>query len=125
MLPVDVLIEAIVVALLVVVCIVLSIITIVQGFKTSVGWGLICLLVPGGVIVFAFAKSARRALAVALLASFVLAGAGVVYGSYKIAQAVKSLSAAPTEAEKAAAHKGMQEFDKQTKDLDNLDNLQL
>ncbi len=125
MLPTAVLIEVIAVALFVVACVVLTIITIVQGFKTSVGWGLICLLVPGGAVVFAFAKTARRALAVALLVSFVGTGVGVVYGSYKIAKTLKALSAAPTDEEKAAVHKGMQEFDKQTKDLDNLDNLQL
>jgi len=46
-------------------------------------------------------------------------------GSYKVAKFMESLREPLTHEQEAAAQKGMQEFDKQTKDLDNLDNLQL
>ena len=96
---------------------VLHIVMIVQGFKTSAGWGLVALLVPLGSIVFAFAKSGRGALAAILLVSFVgAAGCGGV-ASYLTAKAVADAA--------DAGKKGMQEFDKQIQDLENLDDIKL
>jgi uncharacterized membrane protein len=97
--------------------VVLHAVMVVQGFKTSIGWGLVALLVPLGSLAFAFAKSGRKALAAAFLVSFlgwVVCG-GIV--SYLTAQA--ALEAVD------AGRKGMDEFDKQTQDLDNLDNIDL
>jgi len=96
---------------------VLHVAMIVQGFKTSLKWGLIALLVPGGALVFAFAKTNRRKLAVAFLASLIVSAVCGSIACYKTAQA----AAAYLEAQ----GKGMQEFDKQVQDLDNLGNIQL
>ncbi|MBW2276784.1 MAG: hypothetical protein JRF63_04785 [Deltaproteobacteria bacterium] len=94
---------------------------IVQGFKTSVRWGLICLLLFFlGSVVFAFAKfggGKRRVLAVVYLICFL--GFSVLNGvaAYQTAQAAAG-------AEEAAAE-GMQEAEKQIDDLSKVEDIQL
>jgi hypothetical protein len=102
-----------------VVCLVLHIAMIVQGFKLSVKWGLISLLVPGGAFVFAFAKSGRKKLAIVFLASFIVSAVCGSIACYKTAQAAAAYLKAEAEGT------GMKEFDKQVKDLDNLGDIQL
>ena len=96
---------------------VLHVVMIVQGFKTSVGWGLFALFVPFGSLVFAFAKSGRMGLAAIFLVSFLGAAACGGVASYLTAKAVAEAA--------GVGEKGMQEFDKQIQDLDKVDNIDL
>jgi hypothetical protein len=105
----------------IVICVVLQIVLIVQGFKVSVKWGFINLLVPFGSLVFAFAKSGRRALAVVFLVSIVIGSACGVPGFYRLA---KAFMTSPESGEEMGK-KGFKEFDDQTQNLDNLNDLKL
>ena len=96
---------------------ILHVVMIVQGFKVSAGWGLIALLVPLGSLAFAFAKSGRRGLAAIFLVSFLGAAACGCVASYLTAKAVAEAV--------GAGEKGMQEFDKQIQDLENLGDIKL
>ena len=96
---------------------VLHVVMIVLGFRTSVGWGLVALFVPLGCLIFAFAKSGRRALAAILLLTLVGAAACAGAASYLTAKAVAAAA--------SASQQGMQEFDKQIQDLENLDDIKL
>jgi hypothetical protein len=104
-------------AILGVVYVVLHVVMIVQGFKYSAGWGLVALLVPLGSLAFAFAKSGRRGLAAIFLGAFLGAVACGGVASYLTAKAVAAAA--------GANQKGMQEFDKQIQDLQNLDDIKL
>lgn len=107
-------------AICTVACVVIQVVMIVQGFKLSVKWGLVSLLVPFGALAFAFAKSGRRKLAVAFLA-LIVAGAGCgVPGLCRLAKAF-----APSDEAAEAGKKGFREFDDKTQDLDNLSDLKL
>lgn len=103
--------------ILAIVWFILHIVMIVQGFKTSVGWGLVALFVPLGSLAFAFAKSGRKGLAVIFLVSFLGAAACGGVASYLTAKAVAEAA--------GAGKKGMQEFDEQIQDLDKVDNIDL
>lgn len=114
-------------ALLAAVWLVLHFVMVVQGFKTSAGWGLAALLVPFGSLAFAFARSGRRALAWALLAAFLGATACGAAGGWQLARAL-SLEAVPPGALQdadEAGKKGMDEFDEQVQDLGNLEDIKL
>jgi len=114
-------------ALLLAVWIVLHVVMIVQGFKTSAKWGLVALFVPFGSLVFAFAKSGRKVLATVFLASFLGATACAGIASCQIASAFSTQEADPSvkKAAEEAGRKGMDEFDKQIQDLDKVDNIDL
>jgi len=94
---------------------------IVQGFKTSVGWGLVCLFLGGlGSLVFAFAKwggGKRRVWAVIYLVAILGCGALGSVAAYQTAQAAAG-------AEEAAAE-GMQEAEQQIEDLSQVEDIQL
>jgi hypothetical protein len=90
---------------------------VVLGFRTSVKWGLLALLVPAGSLVFAFARSGRRVLAAVFLLAIVGGGALTAVAARLTAEA--ALGAAETAVE------GMQEFDRQTADLSNIENIDL
>jgi fructose-specific phosphotransferase system IIC component len=100
-----------------IVWIILHVVIIVQGFKTSVGWGLIALFVPLGSHVFAFSRSGRKGLAVIFLVALLGAAACGSVASYLTAKAVAAAV--------GASVKGMQEFDEQIQDLDKVDNIDL
>ena len=102
---------------------ILHVVMIVQGFKTSVGWGLVALLVPLGSLVFAFAKSGRKGLAAIFLVSFLGAAACGGVASWQTMKAYYDPAA--IKAAEDANKKGMQEFDKQIQDLDKVDNIDL
>jgi len=107
----------VVAVLFAIVWIVLHVVMVVQGFKASAGWGLVALLVPLGSLAFAFAKSGRRVLAAVFLVSFLGAVACGCIASYLTAKAVAEAA--------GASEKGMQEFDKQIQDLENLGDIKL
>jgi hypothetical protein len=94
---------------------------IVQGFKTSVGWGLVCLLLGGlGSLIFSFAKfggGKRRVWAVIYLVAVL--GCAALFGiaAYQTAQAAIG-------AEEHAAE-GMQEVEQQIEDLSQVEDIQL
>jgi hypothetical protein len=94
---------------------------IVHGFKTSIGWGLICLLLGGlGSLIFAFAKfggGSRRIWAVVYLVSVLGSGALMSVAAYQTAQAAIG-------AEEAAAE-GMKEVEAQIDDLSKVEDIQL
>ena len=114
-------------ALLFAVWLVLHVVMIVQGFKTSLRWGLVALFIPFGSLVFAFAKSGRKVLAgiflVALL-GWIACGA---CASCQLSSALSSQADDPAakKAAEEAGQKGMDEFDKQIQDLDKVDNIDL
>jgi FtsH-binding integral membrane protein len=99
---------------------VLHIVMLVHGFKTSTKWGLICLLVPFGSLVFAFKRfggGGRRIAAFVFLAAMVAGGICAGVASYQTAQA------AVGSAEAAAV--GMKEAELQIQDIENMEDLQL
>jgi uncharacterized membrane protein len=100
-----------------VVCVVLHVVMVVQGFKASIGWGLVALLVPLGSLAFAFVRSGRRWLAALFLVAFVGASACGGAASYLTAKAMAEAA--------GASAKGMQEFDQQIQDLENMGDLKL
>lgn len=91
---------------------------LVQGFKTSVGWGLIVLLLGAlGGLIFAFGKWGRRGWAVIYLVA--LLGSGALLGVAAYQTALAAAGAAETTAA------GMQEAEEQIEDLSNVENIQL
>jgi hypothetical protein len=94
---------------------------IVHGFKTSVGWGLVCLLLGGlGSLIFAFARfggGRRRVWAVVYLVAQL--GCGVA-----LSLAARQMAQAAIGADQAAAE-GMHEAEKQIDDLSKVDDIQL
>jgi len=99
---------------------ILHIVMLVHGFKTSTKWGLICLLVPFGSLVFAFkgfGGGNRRIAAFVFLLTIIGGGAFAGVASYQTARAAIG-------SEEAAAQ-GMKEADIQIQDLENLEDLQL
>jgi len=99
---------------------VLHIVMLVHGFKTSMKWGLICLLVPLGSPIFAFKRfggGGRRIAAFVFLAAIVAGGICAGVASYQTMQAERG-------SEEAAAQ-GMKEAELQIQDLENLEDLQL
>jgi len=99
---------------------VLHVALVIKGFKVSVGWGLVSLLVPFGSLIFAFTKleSPQKMIwATALLLASFIAGICWTVASYQTAQA--AIGAAE------AATKGMSEAAKEINDLEGLDDLQL
>ena len=97
---------------------VIHFVLLVQGFKTSVGWGLIVLLLGAlGGLIFAFGKWGRRVWAVIYLVALLGSGALIGVAAYQTAQA--AIGAAETTAE------GMKEAEAQIEDLSNMDNIQL
>ncbi len=104
-------------AVLSIVAMVLHVVMIVQGFKTSVSWGLVGLFVPLGSLIFGFARSGRPVMAGVLFVA--IAGSGTCWGvaSHKQAQALIG-------ADETAAQ-GMQELENQINSPENLDDLQL
>jgi len=102
------------------VALVVHAVMVVHGFKTSVGWGLACLLVPLASLVFAFTRFSAKGKPVwAGLFLVTLVGGAVCGGiaSYQTAQA----AIGGEETMKA----GMEEFEKATEALDGLEDLQL
>jgi len=102
-------------------CAAFHIAMIVQGFKTSVGWGLVCLLLGSiGSLVFAFARfgvGSRRVWAVIYLIAILGCSALVSVAAYQTAQAAAG-------AEQAAAE-GMHEAEQQIDDLSKVEDIQL
>ncbi|MFO8072975.1 MAG: hypothetical protein R6V85_13965 [Polyangia bacterium] len=100
---------------------VMHVVMIVQGFKTSSRWGALCLLVPMASLVFAFARFGRRGWAVAFLVAAI--GTPAIFGAagYRYFEQTRRAEAA---AEKTAGA-GFEDFEKQTEDLSNLEDLQL
>ncbi len=99
---------------------VLHLVMLVHGFKTSTKWGLICLLVPLGSLVFAFKRfgvGGRRIAAFVFLLAIVSGGVCAGVASYQTAQAAIG-------SEEAAAQ-GMKEAEIQIQKLENLEDLQL
>ena len=95
----------------------LHVVMIVHGFKVAAKWGLVNLLVPLGSLVFAFAVSDRRKLAV-VFAAAILGAAGLVgLAAYRTAET--AIDAAKTTAD------GLAEFEQQTDELSNIENLEL
>lgn len=90
---------------------------IVLGFRTSAKWGLIGLFAPAGSLIFAFARSGRRVLAAVFLLALLGCGAAVGIASHLTARA--AIGAAETAAE------GLKEFDRQTAELSDVENLDL
>ena len=114
-------------ALLFAVWLVLHVVMIVHGFKTSPKWGLIALFIPFGSLVFGFAKSGRKVLAGIFLVALL---GWIACGSCASCQIANAFSAqaedpAMKKASEEAGKKGMDEFDKQIKDLENLDDIKL
>jgi hypothetical protein len=96
---------------------------IVRGFKTSIAWGLICLLsvlpIPGSLI-FAFAKfggGARRVWAVIYLVAILGCGGLLSVAAYQTAQAQLGAD--------AAAEEGMKEAEAQIDNLSEVEDIQL
>jgi hypothetical protein len=96
---------------------------IVQGFKTSVGWGLACLLavlpIPAS-LVFAltmFGGGKRRVWAAIYLVALLGCCSLTALAAYQTAQAAVG-------AEEAAAE-GMQEAEQQIEDLSQVEDIQL
>jgi hypothetical protein len=104
-------------SLLGLVALALHVVMIVLGFRTSAAWGLVALLVPTGSLIFAFARSGRKGLAVALLVSALAGGALAGAAAHLTAQA--ALGAAET------AAVGLKEYEQQTKDLSDVENIEL
>ena len=107
-------------ALLILVATVFHIIMLVNGFKTSAGWGLVCLLVPFGSLVFAFTKfggGRRKVMAAIFLLAF-LGGFGCA-GVASYQTAVASIGSAQAMAE------GMKEAEQQIQDLEQIEDIQL
>ena len=99
---------------------VLHIVMLVHGFKTSTKWGLICLLVPFGSLVFAFKQfggGGRRIAAFAFLLAIIGGGVCAGVASYQTAQAAIGSA--------EAGAQGMKEAESQIQDLENLEDLQL
>jgi hypothetical protein len=90
---------------------------IILGFRTAAKWGLICLFVPAGSLVFAFVRSGRRGLAAVFLLA--LLGCGVMAGIASHLTAQAAIGAAETTAE------GLKEFDRQTAELSDVENIDL
>jgi len=94
---------------------------IVHGFKTSVGWGLACLLLgPVAGLVFAFSRfeaRGRLAWASVFLIAFLGAASLLSAAAYRTARAVEGSA--------EAAASGMEELERQIEDLDELENLDL
>ena len=123
----QVLILGIAALLLCAVWVVLHIVMVVQGFKVSSKWGLASLLLPFGSLVFAFAKSGRRALAAVFLVSF-LGGVtclGFFGNEARNIFGPQEADPATVKAAEDANKKGMDEFDKQIEDLQNLEDIKL
>ncbi len=99
---------------------VLHIVMLVHGFKTSTKWGLICLLVPLGSLVFAFRQfggGGRRIAAFVFLLAIVSGGVCAGVASCQTAQAAFGSA--------EAGAQGMKEADIQIQELENLEDLQL
>lgn len=94
---------------------------IVHGFKASIGWGLICLLLGSlGSLIFAFARfggGSRRVWAAIYLVALLGSSALLSIAAYQTAEAAAG-------AEEAAAE-GMQEAEKQIDDLSKVEDIQL
>jgi len=90
---------------------------IVLGFRTSVKWGLVGLLVPGGSLVFALARSGRRAMALIFLAAII--------GCAGITAATACLTARSSIGAVEAAVAGLKEFEAQTEQLTNIESIDL
>jgi hypothetical protein len=114
-------------ALLFAVWLVLHVVMIVQGFKTSPKWGLVALFIPFGSLAFAFAKSGRKVLTGIFLVALLGWIACGWFASCQIANAFSAQAEDPAtkKAAEEAGKKGMDEFDKQIKDLENLDDIKL
>jgi len=98
--------------------VVIHIVLLVQGFKTSVGWGLLVLLLGGlGGLIFAFGNWGRRGWAVVYLVAWIGCATLMGVAAYQTAQA--AIGAAETTAA------GMQEAEAQIEDLSNVENIQL
>ena len=97
---------------------VIHIVLLVQGFKTSVGWGVLVLLLGAvGGLIFAFGKWGRRGWAVVYLIA--LLGCSALLGVAAYQTAMAAVGAAETTAA------GMQEAEAQIEDLSNVENIQL
>jgi hypothetical protein len=94
---------------------------IVHGFKTSVGWGLICLLLGSlGSLIFAFARfggGARRVWAVVYLVAILGCGGLLSVAAYQTAQAQIGAD--------KAAEEGMKEVEAQIDNLSEVEDIQL
>lgn len=111
------LVLTIVAAILGLLSFILHIIFIIGGFKTSARDGLVCFLVPLGTLFFAFKKSASKKMATVFLLAVIGFASLTAVISYQNAQAeLKS---------KETTKQGMEEFNAQTKSLEDLDDLQL
>jgi hypothetical protein len=113
-------------ALLFAVWLVLHVVMIVHGFKTSLGWGLVALFIPFGSLAFAFAKSGRKVLAGVFLVALLGWIACGACASYQLSSALSAqVDPAVKKASEEAGKKGMDEFDKQIQDLENLEDIKL
>ena len=99
--------------------IVLHIVMVVRAFKRSKGWGLVCLLVPFGSVVYAFLHLESKGRAILAGAFLVALLAAIVLWT------VLLKSGLGWKDDRQADQQGMNEFEEQIKDLENLDDLQI